>query len=223
MNIYEKLAIIQQELKAPKDQYNSFGKYSYRSCEDILEAVKPLLNKTKTVLNYVDRIAEVGARTYLAATVKLIDTESERGESVENTAFAREDEDKKGFDAMQLTGATSSYARKYALNGLFAIDDNKDADYSNNGTEQKKQADKPQKKEAKGLTYEQAVQLTTTGGKAFGDCTDDELKYIVENKNIKNPTWKEGAKLILKEREHRSLEAYAEELANSDEKLPWEE
>lgn len=221
MNIYEKLAIIQQELKAPKDQYNSFGKYSYRSCEDILEAVKPLLNKTKTVLIMSDRIAEVGARTYIAATVKLIDTES--SDSVENTAFAREDEDKKGFDAMQLTGATSSYARKYALNGLFAIDDNKDADYLNNGTEQKKQADKPQKKEAKGLTYEQAVQLTTTGGKAFGDCTDDELKYIVENKNIKNPTWKEGAKLILKEREHRSFEAYAEELANSDEKLPWEE
>lgn len=221
MNIYEKLAIIQQELKAPKDQYNSFGKYSYRSCEDILEAVKPLLNKTKTVLIMSDRIAEVGARTYLAATVKLIDTESERGESVENTAFAREDEDKKGFDAMQLTGATSSYARKYALNGLFAIDDNKDADYTNNGTEQKKQADKPQKKEAKGLTYEQAVQLTTPKGKAFGDCTDDELKMIVEK--CKNPTWKEGAKLILKEREHRSLEAYAEELANSDGKLPWEE
>lgn len=122
---------------------------------------------------------------------------------------------------MQLTGATSSYARKYALNGLFAIDDNKDADYSNNGTEQKKQADKPQKKEAKGLTYEQAVQLTTPKGKAFGDCTDDELKMIVEK--CKNPTWKEGAKLILKEREHRSLEAYAEELENSDEKLPWEE
>ena len=118
MNIYEKLAIIQQELKAPKDQYNSFGKYSYRSCEDILEAVKPLLNKTKTVLIMSDRIAEVGARTYLAATVKLIDTESERGESVENTAFAREDEDKKGFDAMQLTGATSSYANAWiAVNG----------------------------------------------------------------------------------------------------------
>ena len=105
MNIYEKLAIIQQELKAPKDQYNSFGKYSYRSCEDILEAVKPLLNKTKTVLIMSDRIAEVGARTYIAATVKLIDTES--SDSVENTAFAGEDEDKKGFDAMQLTGATS--------------------------------------------------------------------------------------------------------------------
>lgn len=125
---------------------------------------------------------------------------------------------------MQLTGATSSYARKYALNGLFAIDDNKDSGL----LEQRYRTEETggqarQKKEAKGLTYEQAVQLTTTGGKAFGDCTDDELKYIVENKNIKNPTWKEGAKLILKEREHRSLEAYAEELANSDEKLPWEE
>jgi len=127
MNIYEKLLKVQTELKAPKGQYNSFGKYKYRSCEDILEAVKPLLEKNKLTLTLTDTIIPASeTRFYVKATAKVIDIES--GEAVENTAFAREDAEKKGMDGSQITGTASSYARKYALNGLFLIDDTKDAD-----------------------------------------------------------------------------------------------
>lgn len=127
MNIYEKLMNVQQELKAPKNQYNSFGEYKYRSCEDILEAVKPLLKKNKLTLQINDTIVPASeTRFYIKASAKLIDVESEA--SIENTAFAREVEDKKKLDGSQLTGIASSYARKYALNGLFLIDDTKDAD-----------------------------------------------------------------------------------------------
>ena len=129
MEIYKKLLGIQSELKAPKGQYNSFGKYSYRSCEDIMEAVKPLLDKHKAALTVKDEITMIGDRYYVKATATLIDIDT--GDKVETSAFAREDESKKGQDLAQLTGATSSYARKYALNGLFAIDDNKDADATN--------------------------------------------------------------------------------------------
>lgn len=126
MSIYSKLVQVQNELKAPKGQYNSFGKYNYRNQEDILEAVKPLLLKHNLTLMIKDTIELIGERYYIKATCVLIDTES--GETLENTALARESEDKKGMDASQVTGSTSSYARKYALNGLFLIDDTKDAD-----------------------------------------------------------------------------------------------
>ena len=129
MEIYKKLSGIQCELVATKGQYNNFGKYSYRSCEDILEAVKPLLDKYDVAIVIKDDIALVGDRFYVKATATLID--SDTGETVEASAFARESADKKGMDSSQVTGATSSYARKYALNGLFAIDDNKDADATN--------------------------------------------------------------------------------------------
>jgi hypothetical protein len=118
------LTAIQRELKAPKSKYNSFGKYSYRSCEDILEAVKPLLEKYNAVMTIRDEMIEVGGRIYVKAIVTL--TAGEENYTV--TAFAREAEDKKGMDASQVTGTASSYARKYALNGLFLIDDTKDAD-----------------------------------------------------------------------------------------------
>nr|DAH42064.1 MAG TPA: ERF superfamily protein [Caudoviricetes sp.] len=131
MNIYEKLGIIQSKLKAPKGQYNSFGKYKYRSCEDILEAVKPLLAETKTVLSVTDRMEVVGDRIYVRAEAHLKDCE-DLGEIV-TVAYAREEESKKGMDSSQVTGAASSYARKYALNGLFCIDDNKDSDSTNTG------------------------------------------------------------------------------------------
>ena len=126
MNIYEKLMIIQQELKAPKGQKNNFGNYRYRSCEDILEAVKPLLKETKTVLTITDELIQIGERYYIKAIATLSDTEEEK--QINNIAYARESENKKGMDDSQVTGATSSYARKYALNGLFCIDDIKDAD-----------------------------------------------------------------------------------------------
>lgn len=124
--IQEKLLKIQMELKAPKGQYNSFGKYKYRSCEDILEAVKPVLNKNGCTLHISDDVVNVGDKNYIKATATLIDIES--GDTLTNTAFARESTEKKGMDDSQITGTASSYARKYCLNGLFLIDDTKDAD-----------------------------------------------------------------------------------------------
>lgn len=135
MNIYEKLSAIQTELKAPKNQFNKFGGYNYRSCEDILEAVKPLCAKYKTTLVLEDEIVSIGTRYYVKATATLYDCEN-RGDNAEDlfsTAYAREEESKKGMDGSQVTGASSSYARKYALNGLFSIDDAKDSDTTNTG------------------------------------------------------------------------------------------
>ena len=144
MNIYEKLSNIQNELKAPKGQYNKFGGYKYRSCEDILEAVKPICKKYNTVLILSDEIKNIGERYYVEATATLCDInfeecseliQNEEGitskittSRISNTASAREEESKKGMDGSQITGTASSYARKYALNGLFNIDDTKDAD-----------------------------------------------------------------------------------------------
>lgn len=124
MSIYEKLLSVQSELKAPKGQYNSFGKYKFRSCEDILEAVKPLCMKNSLCLILTDSIEFIGNRYYIKATAIITDGESK----IETTAYAREDEIKKGMDGSQITGSASSYARKYALNGLFNIDDTKDSD-----------------------------------------------------------------------------------------------
>lgn len=142
MSVYEKLLAVQAELKAPKNQYNSFGKYKYRSCEDILEAVKPLLANNKASLRIADEILLIGERFYIKATATFVDVES--GESLSNTAFAREEENKKGMDGSQITGTASSYARKYCLNGLFLIDDAKDADTDAYKIQQDK-ADTPQK------------------------------------------------------------------------------
>jgi hypothetical protein len=126
LSLKEKLINIQQELKAPKGQYNSFGKYKYRSCEDILEAVKPLLERYAVCLTISDDVTEVGSRIYVKAIANLYDVESD--EHCTNVAWAREDDVKKGMDGSQITGTASSYARKYCLNGLFLIDDTKDAD-----------------------------------------------------------------------------------------------
>lgn len=129
----EKLLKIQKELKAPKNQRNNFGGYNYRSCEDIFEAVKPLLAENGLVLTVSDTMELVGDRYYIKATAELYDIET--GLSITNTAYAREEETKKGMDGSQITGASSSYARKYALNGLFLIDDVKDSDTTNTGAE----------------------------------------------------------------------------------------
>lgn len=126
MEVYKKLLEIQTRLKAPKGQENTFGHYNYRSCEDILEAVKPLLKEQNCALVISDGIEHIGERYYICAEASLIDTET--GDKVSNKAYAREEETKKGMDGSQITGTSSSYARKYALNGLFAIDDAKDAD-----------------------------------------------------------------------------------------------
>lgn len=126
MNIYEKLIKVQNELKAPKIQRNNFGGYNYRSCEDILEAVKPILKENGLTLFITDDIVNVGDRYYIVAIATLVDIET--GEKITTQANARESEEKKGMDQSQITGTASSYARKYCLNGLFLIDDTKDAD-----------------------------------------------------------------------------------------------
>lgn len=126
----KELITIQSELKAPKSQFNKFGGYKYRKAEDILEAVKPLLAKQKCTLIISDDIVMIGNRIYVKATATI---KNEKGEFEETTGWAREEETKKGMDGSQITGASSSYARKYALNGLFAIDDNADSDTTNTG------------------------------------------------------------------------------------------
>lgn len=128
MTISEKLAAIQAELKAPKNQRNNFGGYNYRSCEDILEAVKPLLAKYKATIVLSDEMVQMGERYYIKATATFASSENDDAPAISNTAYAREAETKKGMDEAQITGTASSYSRKYALNGLLLIDDAKDAD-----------------------------------------------------------------------------------------------
>lgn len=141
MNIYEKLLNVQTELKAPKGQFNTFGKYKYRSCEDILEALKPVLNKYKLTFFINDEIVEVNNRNYVKATITIINIEKP-DEQIQTSALAREEETKKGMDGSQITGASSSYARKYALNGMFMIDDTKDSDSTNTHGKDKTEQEK---------------------------------------------------------------------------------
>ena len=159
MNVYENLMTVQTKLRAPKGQYNSFGKYSYRSCEDILEALKPLLGEVGAIVNVTDEIKLIGDRYYVEATASFIDTET--GERMIAKASAREAETKKGMDDSQVTGSVSSYARKYALNGLFAIDDNKDADSTNTHGKEIKPNMTPV-----GITEAQLKRLFAIGNKA---------------------------------------------------------
>lgn len=150
----KELIAIQSELKAPKSQFNKFGGYKYRKAEDILEAVKPLLTKQKCTLIITDDVVLIGNRIYVkaAATIK-----NEKGECETTTGWAREEETKKGMDGSQITGASSSYARKYALNGLFAIDDNADSDTTNDGqhqeAQQKTQTQQPAAKQTASSQY----------------------------------------------------------------------
>ena len=137
-NVMQKLNYVQLSIKAPKSQFNSFGKYAYRSCEDIINGAKKVLNEAGAVIVIDDKIVQVGERYYVEATATFICCDTM--EEVKNTASAREPMEKKGMDASQITGATSSYARKYALNGLLLIDDSKDVDYldgENSSTERK--------------------------------------------------------------------------------------
>lgn len=142
----KELIAIQSELKAPKSLFNKFGGYKYRKAEDILEAVKPLLNKQKCTLTITDDIVMVGNRIYVKATATI---KNEKGECETTNGWAREEESKKGMDGSQITGASSSYARKYALNGLFAIDDNADSDTTNDGQHQEAQQTQTQQPAAK--------------------------------------------------------------------------
>lgn len=170
-NVREKLAAVQKVLKAPKNQYNSFGKYSYRSCEDILEAAKPLCIENGLVLTISDDIVAVGERYYIKATAAVTDVQD--GERVECSGIAREAEERKGMDSSQVTGSTSSYARKYALNGLFSIDDTKDADATNDHGKGKAMASKA---EAAGIGEQVKEYKCCDCGKAFQEFTDKNGK-----------------------------------------------
>ncbi len=140
MTIQEKLLKVQTKLKAPKGQFNKFGGYKYRSCEDILEAVKPLLEEVKAAVVIGDEIREIGVRIYVQATVAFTDVQDKEASPIYVTAYAREPKEKKGMDEAQITGTASSYARKYALNGLFLIDDAKDSDSEEYRIESEKKA-----------------------------------------------------------------------------------
>lgn len=154
--LQQKLIEIQAGLKAPKSQFNKFGGYNYRNCEDILEAVKPLCAKHEIVPLLSDEIVMIGDRFYVKATAKVTDGKDE----IATTSYARESKDKKGMDESQITGSASSYARKYALNGLFCIDDTKDADFMDNSQSSKQQQPKPQPaKETHVKGYDEFVAL----------------------------------------------------------------
>ena len=174
----KELITIQSELKAPKSQFNKFGGYKYRKAEDILEAVKPILAKQKCTLVLTDEIVLVGNRIYVKSTATL---KNSSGETETSVGYAREEETKKGMDGSQITGASSSYARKYALNGLFAIDDNADSDTTNVGT-------------TAGTTTQQAAQATaqqaaTTASKYNPNNLNEALKYLAMCKTKDNLIW----------------------------------
>jgi G3E family GTPase len=157
----KELIKIQRSLKAPKGQWNSFGKYKYRSAEDILEAVKPLLHEYGCTLIMSDEVIAIGTRYYVKAIATLYNSS---GESISNTGWAREEEDKKGMDGSQITGTASSYARKYALNGLFLIDDTKDADTNeyHNQTQVSQQKEKKVQKVQQPFTPQNIAELIKT-------------------------------------------------------------
>lgn len=207
----EKLINIQKKLKAPKGNYNSFGGYKYRSCEDILEAVKPLLAEEDCTLTLSDEIVQVGDRYYVKATACFSD-----GSSYQKTyAYAREDAAKKGMDGSQITGTASSYARKYALNGLFLIDDTKDADTEEHAKTVKKAAEKAEKEEL----------ATDAEKKVFTDrCKQLNVDYrqILKQVGVTGMMTKEQhgkALIILKEIEEEKqaqIDAAQERLINGD-------
>lgn len=170
----QRVGDIQHKLKAPKGQYNSFGKYNYRSCEDILEGVKPLLKEHNLALLIDDEIVQIGERYYVKATAKITDGR----EIVSATAYAREPDTKKGMDESQITGATSSYARKYALNALLCIDDTKDADTMDN-------SQKPVQQTQETVYNWQTLKARATQG---GISEDDLVHYVTETLKVKKPS-----------------------------------
>jgi hypothetical protein len=191
MGIAEKLLNIQQELKAPKNQRNNFGGYNYRSCEDILEAVKPLLKANKCILTIDDELVNIGERYYIRATATLADAENAE-DYYSNTAYAREAETKKGMDESQVTGACSSYARKYALNGLFCIDDVKDADATNtHGKEEPKAEGEVKKASAKQielinkLVEDKKAMLAYYKVEKIEDLTLEQASQVISSKTKK--------------------------------------
>ena len=170
----QRVGDIQHKLKAPKGQYNSFGKYNYRSCEDILEGVKPLLKEHNLALLIDDEIVQIGERYYVKATAKITDGR----ELVSATAYAREPDTKKGMDESQITGATSSYARKYALNALLCIDDTKEADTMDNSK-------KPVQQTQETVYNWNSLKTRAVQG---GISEDDLVHYVTETFKVSKPS-----------------------------------
>lgn len=198
----QELQIIQARLKAPKGQVNRFGGYRYRSLEDIYEAVKPLLSETQTSLVVGDEIVMIGTRYYVRAIATLT---NQKGESVTNVAYAREEETKKGMDVSQLTGATSSYARKYALNGLFAIDDTKDAD-TDEYTKATKEGANSKQPTAK------SQQATANNQQPAQPALTAEMRQKLEGSKTVTELYKAFGELPQGLREHPQVKAYCAEL-----------
>ena len=188
MNVYEKLSTVQSKLKVSKENFNSFGNYKYRSCEDILEGAKPILKEVSAIVTLTDTVELIGDRFYIKATATFIDTG--KGDTVSVNAFAREDATKKGMDLAQVTGSVSSYARKYALNGLFCIDDTKDSDSTNkHGKDDEGKGMPPQQK----VTVEEAEKTILKFGKHKGktlkdiyESHDDYVTWFMENGTDEN-------------------------------------
>ena len=178
LSIYDKLAIIQKEISVPKNNVNEYGKYNYRSCEDILAAAKPLLEKTGTVLTLDDEIVLVNERYYIKATATLLSVDDGKLDTITNCAYAREEEVKKGMDASQITGSCSSYARKYALAGLFLLNGEKDADARDNREPEERPTEDNMAKKITG------TQLKTLKTKCETDKVDEA--YICNTFHIKD-------------------------------------
>lgn len=207
----DKLIKIQSELKAPKGQYNSFGKYKYRSAEDILEAVKPLCVKHGVLLTLTDNIELIGERYYIKATARVTD----ETKSVEVTAFAREDLDKKGMDGSQITGTASSYARKYALNGLFCIDDTKDADTDEYAAKMGKGKDADAKKDADKKRELETTAISANEAKTLKELISitgtDEKKLLKSYKAatveaLTKAQWAQAVKILSDRKEKQTSE-----------------
>jgi hypothetical protein len=205
MSVYEKLTAVQRELKAPKGQFNSFGKYKYRSCEDILEALKPVLSKNGCAVVLSDSVEQVGERFYIRATVTFFDCDT--GEQVYNEAFAREDADKKGMDGSQITGTASSYARKYALNGLFLIDDTKDAD--TDAYHEQTSGEKPKEDPKIAAAKAKANEVKRMLVKIMGDKTAAAQLWNEKYKQDANDIVKMNAALLDLEDRLKQMEALA--------------
>lgn len=221
----KELIAIQSELKAPKGQHNNFGNYNYRSAEDILEAVKPLCHKNNCIITLSDEIVLVGDRFYIKATATI---KNSSGEQTEVTAYAREEETKKGMDASQITGTASSYARKYALNGLFCIDDTKDADTdefakktgrnaeTKGRTAKGKEAAEKMPSEPKELTYRERVIITAKE-------RNITMQELARDYGLDKNTTEERYKEVLEDLEKPETEdAKATQFAEMQEGLPWE-
>ena len=205
LSLQESLVAIQSKLKAPKGQFNSFGKYHYRSAEDILEAVKPLLAEHNVVINMSDRVELIGSRYYIVSTAKVIKGEEE----IISEGRAREDESKKGMDGAQVTGTSSSYARKYALNGLFCIDDTKDAD-----TEPKPAAQpaQPAPQPYPELDLEKALvaESEASNAQSTAELTAIWNKYTTESSQFYHPAYKNQNDVFFKAVKTRGAQLKAE-------------